>query len=474
MFRRSRARWLLSLLVACSVIWHVATQAASQEASQAASQAASPRGLLLVSIDGLAPAYVTDADRYGLKIPTLRRILRQGSHADGVRGVLPTVTYPNHTTLITGVWPAEHGIYQNVMFDPLGKNNGGWYWYSEDIRVPTLWDAAARAGYIVGSVSWPASVGAQGVNYLIPEFWRSGTSEDVKLLAALSTPGLLRELQRELGPYDTDADAGVRADWTRTHYAEAIIRQKHARFVTVHLAALDHVEHGTGPFSPESLAALESLDQMVAGLETAMRTEDPRTAICIVSDHGFVRSTRQLSIRRAFVAAGLMTVDPAKPGIVTDWAASPWTSGGGALIVLKNPNDSAIREKVQALLRQLAGDPANGIEDVLDRQAIAAQGGTPEAAFFVDMKPGFDVGNALDGPLVRDIAPRGDHGFAATHPEMRASFFIAGQSIRQGLDVGDIDMRRIAPTLAKLLGARLPTAPLSGLDIFTGSVGGQH
>ena len=74
-----------------------------------------------------------------MKIPHLRRILLEGAHAEGVRGVLPTVTYPSHTTLLTGVWPVKHGIPENGVFDPFGKNLDGWYWYSEDIHAPTLW-----------------------------------------------------------------------------------------------------------------------------------------------------------------------------------------------------------------------------------------------------------------------------------------------------------------------------------------------
>src|SRR5205807_7599202 len=90
------------------------------------------RALLLISIDGLRPDYVLKAGEHGLKIPRLRRILQEGAHATGVRGVLPTVTYPSHTTLLTGVWPAKHGIYSNLTFDPLGNNLNGWNWYSQD------------------------------------------------------------------------------------------------------------------------------------------------------------------------------------------------------------------------------------------------------------------------------------------------------------------------------------------------------
>src|SRR5690242_21167529 len=101
-------------------------------------QTPSRRPTIVLSIDGLRPDYILDADKYGLKIPTLRHLMQHGVHASGVRGVLPTVTYPSHTTMLTGVWPVKHGISSNNTFDPFAKNKGGWYWYSEDIRVPTL------------------------------------------------------------------------------------------------------------------------------------------------------------------------------------------------------------------------------------------------------------------------------------------------------------------------------------------------
>jgi len=117
--------------------------------------------LVIVSIDGMGPGYVLEADRYGLKVPNLRRFLTEGSWARGVKGVLPTVTYASHTTLVTGVSPARHGILYNEPFDPLDRNKEGWYWYAEDIRVPTLWDAAREAGLDVAIVDWPVSVGAR-------------------------------------------------------------------------------------------------------------------------------------------------------------------------------------------------------------------------------------------------------------------------------------------------------------------------
>src|ERR1019366_8087370 len=100
--------------------------------------------LLVVSLDGMRPDYVLKADEHGLKIPHLRRLLKDGAYATGVRGALPTVTYPSHTTILTRAWPLKHHIYSNVVFDPLGRNLAGWMWYAEDIAVPTLWEAGSN------------------------------------------------------------------------------------------------------------------------------------------------------------------------------------------------------------------------------------------------------------------------------------------------------------------------------------------
>jgi predicted AlkP superfamily pyrophosphatase or phosphodiesterase len=426
------------------------------------------KALLLISIDGMHPDYLLRADEYKLKIPNLRRILREGSHASGVRGVLPTVTYPSHTTILTGVWPEKHGIFNNVTFDPFGKNLAGWYWYAEDVRVPTLWQAASNAGYVTGSVSWPVSVGAPGVQYDIPEYWRAQTDDDLKLLRALATPGLQTELQKYAGPYIMDLDNAIPGDKARTRYASAMVLHKGVRFLTLHLASLDHLEHAAGPFSPAAFEALEGIDGLLGQVEQSFREAKTSPAVCIVSDHGFARTDHTLNLNVAFVKGGLMTPKPAKTGrsaAIADWKAEPWMAGGSAAIILKDPKDTETAAKVEQLLRALAADPDNGIASILDAQAIEKLGGPPNAAFVVDMRPGYELGSAMEGPLVRSTKVKGTHGYAPAHPELLASFVIAGPGIRKGADFGEIDMRSIAPTLAKYLQAPLPTADLPALEL---------
>ena len=409
--------------------------------------------LLMISIDGLRPDYVTAADRHGSKIPSLRRFLTEGTFADGVQGVIPTVTYPSHTTLITGVWPAKHGILANTVFDPLRENQGGWYWYAEDIRVPTLWDAASRAGLSTASVQWPVSVGAR-VTWNIPEFWRAGTPDDTKLLRAISTPGLIAELEAEVGPYPRALT--VESDEQRARYAVRILEKKRPNLLTLHLISLDHTEHTTGPFSPDSLAALERLDAVVGTLRAAAEAAAPgRAYVAIVSDHGFGATTMQLNLNVELRGAGLITTGAQNK--VTDWKAMAWTTGGCIAVMLKDDADAATRAQVKAILDRLAADPAHGIDRVLDGAIAKDRGGFPGAAFVIGLRTDWTAGSGLNGTLVSKAPVAGMHGQLPDLPDLRASFFLVGPSVPAGRSLGLIDMRDIATTLARRLNLTLPT-----------------
>ena len=143
------------------------------------------RHVVLISIDGMRPASYTSAGP--AKIPTLRALAARGAYASGVVGVLPTVTYPSHTTMITGVPPAIHGIVNNTWLDPEARAAGAWYWYARDIKVPTLPGLIRASGMTAAAVSWPVTVGMD-LDYNVPEHFRSRHPEALSLLRALSTP----------------------------------------------------------------------------------------------------------------------------------------------------------------------------------------------------------------------------------------------------------------------------------------------
>jgi predicted AlkP superfamily pyrophosphatase or phosphodiesterase len=435
--------------------------------------------VLMVSIDGMKPEYVTQADSKGLRLPFLQSLVKEGVYADGVIGVWPTVTYPSHTTLLTGMSPADHGIYNNLVFDPQRTFSGAWAWYAQQIRVPTLWQAAHDAGLRTASVGWPVSVGATSVDWLIPEYWRTSPSQslnasDRDLMAALSRPdAMLDQMQQELGPYMMGNDTSLNGDKIKTRYALDILRKHKPDFMTIHLSSLDEAEHMYGPFSAEANHDLEGIDAMVSQLADAARANDPSTVVLVVSDHGFAPITHELNLFLPFVQAGLIqtTVNPeTKTVTISSWKAQPWLAGGMAAIIVHHAGNDAedrqTEQQVGALLQKLAADANNGIAAVLDREEVKKRGGFPDAAFLVVLKLGYYTGGSLTGNLVNVIpGARGSHGFSPEFPEMRASFFLAGPGVAHHRDLGLIDMRQIAPTVAELLGVRMPTAKATLLNV---------
>lgn len=421
----------------------------------AAVPAAQAAPVLMISVDGLRPGDVLDASR-GFDAPVLRGLVAGGAYASGVRNALPTVTYPNHTTLITGVWPAKHGIPNNPVFDPLQQNMQGWYWYARDIKVPTLWDAVHDAGGKVASLSWPVSVGAHSIDFNVPEYWRVPAlhEEDIKLVRALVTPGLADTLEKRSGLKLIEADGEtVEEDVGRTRLAAALIALKHPQFTTVHLRGLDHVEHGFGPGSPEAKQALKTLDAAVGQLVSDARKAEPGLVVAIVSDHGFAPVEHDVNLIAPFLKAGLATMTNGK---VTDWQAEPW-GGASVAVVLKNPDDAALKAKVGAMLHDLAARPELGIAQVADAGEIARAGGTPMASFWVDFKPGYEMSQNPAAPEVGPGAVKGTHGYFPSHPEMRATFILNGPGVPNRA-LGEIDMRDIAPTLARVMKVALPGA----------------
>lgn len=420
--------------------------------------------VLLISIDGLRPGDVLEAEKRGLKIPNLRRFLAEGAYATGVMGNLPTVTYPSHTTLITGVAPARHGIVSNTTFDPRQINYGGWYWFAQDIKAPTLWDAAHAAGLSTANVHWPVSVGVKALTYNLPQIWRSSHADDRKLVRALSTEGLYDALEHDCGAYADGIDEGIAGDETRTKFAVRLIETKKPDFVTVYLAALDHEEHLFGPGSAQANAVLERLDAAVGQLVAAELAARPDATVAVVSDHGFVGTDTEVNLFRPFIDAGLIKLGP--DGKVASWDAMPWPSGGSIAVVLARPQDPALTGMVAALLDKLAADPKAMIARVATRAEIERMGGNPEASFYVDLKPGALAGNfASDAPLTKPSRYKGMHGYFPAMPEMRSTFLIMGKGVAKARNLGEIDMRAIAPTLAARLGVAMPDAQVAPVAV---------
>lgn len=404
--------------------------------------------VLVISIDGMMPSRYTTSGP--AKIPTLRRLMSQGVYADGMIGVMPSLTYPSHTTLITGVPPALHGIDDNRIVDPEGTSNTAWYWYASDIQAPTLPMAARARNLSVAAVSWPVSVGMD-LDYLIPEFWRSAHPESMKLLRAVSRPRHLIEAAEIAQGHPF---GWPQTDRHRTDVTKFIIRTYHPHLFLLHMTDLDSAQHDHGPESPEALAALEQIDGFVGEILDSTREAGlaEHTNVFVVSDHGFLSTTSALQPNAALREAGLVTVDT---GRITKWEAYFHASGGAGFVYLKRPQDRALQDRVYAVLQKIRQDPANGVRSIWTRAELDRMGAAHrEALFGLDVVDGFYTANGTDR-LVVPSPGKGGHGFDPSRSALHASFMAAGPDITRRGSLGTIQMTCVAPTIARLLGVQL-------------------
>ena len=401
--------------------------------------------IVVISVDGMgAQFYVSPPPN--LHIPNLLRMKREGSYAEAVEGVYPTVTYPSHTTISTGRLPAEHGIYTNLASREAGKNMGDWFWFASAIKVPALWDEARRAHLTSGSVFWPVTAGA-AIDWDFPEIWDPAKGEvgDPMYVAKFATPGLLLQALVVIGP----PPAGEDNDLTRAHLAEFLVKQHKPNLLLVHLGTLDSTEHLHGPESALATATLERIDERIAEIEAAVKEAGlaNSTDFFIVSDHGFMSVERTIEPNVLLAKAGLLTLD--EHGQVTGGKIATVSNGGSMFIYWSDGND--LQGAVDAALKPLRDQGL--VWAVFDRSALKELGADPGARMALEPPHGAMFGSIATGELVNELkSPAGTHGYFPYRAGLEASFIAWGPDIRGGVNLHRILMTSVGPTLLKALG----------------------
>jgi predicted AlkP superfamily pyrophosphatase or phosphodiesterase len=442
------------LLLLCCAILTVHSPVAGQAKRAEARQPI--RHVILISVDGLMPETYLDPDKHGLKVPTLREMARAGAVSDGAKSVFPTLTYPAHTSIATGTNPGPHGIAGNGTFDPENRNQGGWRWYAEDIRVPTLWDAARERGLRTALISWPVTVGARA-DVLLPEYWRAGTAEDVKLVKALSTPGLFEEVAARFPSFLENYSPPSVKDSALTDVAVHLLETRKPHLLLLHIFEVDHWQHEEGPWSPEAKAAIENADAQIARVITAAKKAGiwNRTGLVVVSDHGFAAFRQRLRLGVYLTQRAWVTLD--ERGRVTDWKAAVLPMHGLAYVYLKDPANEQLRREVCDLFESLARKPGSGIQRVYPPEEIRQLGGDPEAALAIGAAEGYDFTGGYAGDLVFPAGSAAGHGYDPRNPAMKASLLMYGRAVAAGT-VANARLIDVAPTIARWLGLKLDKA----------------
>ena len=367
--------------------------------------------LLLVSIDGLHPDRINPQDA-----PNVSRLAATGVQARWMTPSYPSLTFPNHYTIATGLRPDRHGVVHNSMWDEAL----GTFRLSDRDAVGTsewwggepVWVGAEKAGLPTATMFWPGSEAeVAGVR---PTRWNL---------------------------YDESVSAADRAATVASWLLEP--ETTRPRLATLYFHSVDTAAHTHGPDSPQARAALVEIDaaigELLDRLERGGRLD--HTNIILVSDHGMapVPPGQQVSVSE------LVTMEQARI-----------TSIGQVIQVQPNPGFEA--EVEARLLGRHAHSECWRRDELPPRWHYGSHPRIP--AIVCQMDEGWDalLPQMLEGRAQGGM--RGSHGYDPALPSMRAVFIASGPAFRTGTVIGPIDNVDVYPLMVRLLG--IPAAEHDG------------
>jgi predicted AlkP superfamily pyrophosphatase or phosphodiesterase len=395
--------------------------------------------VVVISIDGF-PAYALEDPK--LPIPAIRRLAAEGVVARGMTTINPSVTWPNHTAMVTGVNGSVHQVLFNGRLMRATPTSAPrvepWRDKAEMVHAPTVYDVAYRAGLTTAQVDWVAITNPGTISWEFAERPSVQGAVEKEMIAA----GEVTET--EIGEFFKSSSVWRDQIWSN---AAAFITRRHKPNLGLyHLLNLDGTHHTYGPRTSAGFTGIAFADTRVQQIVDAVKASGTydRTTFLIVSDHGFKAYKKNIRAGVAVRRAGLegVTVIP---------------EGGSALIYI---NDPAQRAAVTPKLRQ-AFTGVEGVERIIDPSGYDSIGfPSPSAS---DQAPdlvlaaatGYNFGGGSDGELIVPVNQGGAHGYLSTDPEMNAIFIASGRGIKRGATLDIIRNVDVAPTIAALLGIKL-------------------
>ena len=399
------------------------------------------RHVIVISLDGF-PAYALNNSN--LPFPVLRRLMSEGASAEGMKPINPTVTWPNHTAIISGVDAATHHVIYNGM--PVRPGVGKalriepWVPKTELVETRTVYDAAHDAGLTTAEVDWVAIYKPPTVDWSFPEEPSSDGTVEREMLAAGAVAG--EELQNWKKTNNTMHDDV----WMRA--AVHIIEKHKPNLLLCHLLLTDSVQHSYGAASLAANTALILADRQVQRILDAVDRAGIReqTTIFVVSDHGFKTYHHLIHPNALLRQKGLLRSQ-------TDCDGWVIAEGGTAMVYVTR------EEKRQAVLAAFQSAIPGVTQTIMPEEY--AKWGFPKVMpngrmsdMVLAASPDYAFDAAFNGEVNSDVAAGaspGAHGYLNTDPDLNAILVAWGAGIRRGVRTPVKPNVDVAATIALLL-----------------------
>ncbi|HEU0143118.1 MAG TPA: ectonucleotide pyrophosphatase/phosphodiesterase [Bryobacteraceae bacterium] len=409
---------------------------------------AKDRVVLVISVDGF-PGWEWQNPR--LPVPNLWKLAQSGVRAETVKITNPTVTWPTHTSMITGVRSARHGVLANGLVqrnsDSKPVTVKPWHDREDLVQATTIYDLAYDAGLTTAEVDWVAIYNAKRITWRFPEVPDPAGKIEREMIEA----GLIFEL--DIKEFFKSSPVWRDQQWTQ---AGVHIITKHApNLLLFHLLNTDAANHAYGPRTPASQTAYAFADECVAKLLNALKTANlwERATVFIVTDHGFKPITSAVKPNAILRQMGL--VRGSGSAIECDAWVLPIAGIAGVYFV--NPEKKAglaarlpeVFAKAEGVLRVLAPDEFAAFDlPHPDRNSRA-----PDLVLVA--KDGYTFNAAHEGDATGPAPYRGTHGYPASDPDMNGTFIASGYGIRKGARLDQMSHLDVGPTIGALLGIEM-------------------
>lgn len=415
--------------------------------------------LIIISLDSLG---FRDIDEHREELPTLNKLVQGGTWVKKVQGIYPTLTYPSHTTIITGQYPSVHGIVNNTKIQP-ERRSPDWYWYQKDVKSTTLYDLAHRKGLKTAAFLWPVTAGSK-INYNLAEIFpnRIWTNQVLVSLKA-SSPLFILEMDKKYGKLRNGIKQPQLDDFI-TACAVDTIKNKKPNLTLLHLVDMDSMRHRYGVRSEDALKALHRLDehvkQVIDATKEAGTFED--TNFVILGDHYQINVNKMIHLNTLFAKRGWLQAKPDQT-FKKNWSVMAKTCDGCTYIYTRN------FEQLKRL-KDLIGS-VEGVEKIYSSKEAATMGADPNCTLMVEAKAGYYFTDESDRPNVVEevlLTMMGDsdryegvHGYHPDKPGYKTTLIFNGPMIKKNQTVEAANLVDEAPTFAKLLGLKFDR-PIAG------------
>lgn len=419
--------------------------------------------VIVISMDSL---FTKDID-YIKNLPNFKKVLEGSSVVKNIECIYPTVTYPCHTTIITGVYPNKHGICHNEKFRPYEKTSE-WYWYSEDIKHKTIIDIAKENGLKTASVLWPVT-GRGSADYNIAEIWTKNYGDDPYPIYCNSCS---KELMKTIYPkysHIINWNKEPQLDEFGVCCMEDIIETYAPDLMFIHLAYLDHTRHAFGIFADEVYKALDRYDIWIRRLSESLKKAGiyDETNFIILGDHGQINIDKLVAPNVVFRENGLLDID--EEDNLKDYKAICHSTGISTHVMLKG---SEYIDHVRSVLEEMKKDNRYGIEEIFDRDHLKDMFNLEcDAEFVLEGKIGTAFSNEYIGDKIRKTNNSDYKCSVATHGHMpskgnKPPFIVSGPDIKKEVVIENARLVDEAPTIMKIFGIDLEDIDGKALDLI--------